>query len=323
MLHGQYRGGHEHRDLLAIACGPEGGPNGNLCFAESHVAAHKPIHRGRLLHVGANGGGGFVLVGRVFVHEARFQRMLQIPVFGVGVTRRRLPFGVQLQQVVGNLLDSALGFLLRLRPGVGAELVDFRLGAFLAAVLGNAMQAVNADVEDVASAVRQPDGFLHFAIDLHLVQAAKLPDAVVDVHHKITHFQRHQFLDGERLFVLPEPFLQSEAMVTLKHLVVGVHKNLQVLVHKALAQLDGDGLVGHGFLTVFELVVKDVVDAFQLRGLPTHHHVDVSLFVVGPQVARNHVKLLVEGWLGGHSVLEDDACRPCGASTEFDHSERF
>ena len=112
-------------------------------------------------------------------------------------------------------------------------------------------------------------------------------------------------------------------MVTLKHLVVGVHKNLQVLVHKALAQLDGDGLVGHGFLAFFELVVKDVVDALQLRGLTTHHHVDVALFVVGPQVARNHVKLLVEGWLGGHSVLEDDPCRPCGASTEFHHSERL
>ena len=72
------------------------------------------------------------------------------------------------------------------------------------------MQAVDAHVEDVAAAVGEADGLLHLPVHLNLVESAELPDAVVDVHHKVPHFERHQFFDGQRFFVLPKPSLRRK-----------------------------------------------------------------------------------------------------------------
>ncbi len=47
---------------------------------------------------------------------------------------------------------------------------------------------------------------------------------MVDVDNEITGLQRHQFFQGQRLFVFAESFLESETVVTLKQLMVGVDK---------------------------------------------------------------------------------------------------
>ena len=153
------------------------------------------------------------------------------------------------------------------------------------------------------------------------MKSAEFTDAVVDVHHEVAHLQRHELLDGQGLLVLPEAFLQSEAVVALKQLVVGVDQNLELLVHEPFAQLHRNGLVRHRLFAFFQAVVEDVVQAFQLGGLSAHHDVDVPVFVVGSQVGRDQVKLLVEGRLGGHPVFQDHAVGPRRAPAKFHHSE--
>ena len=323
VLHGQDGRGHKHGHLFAVAGGPEGGPDGDFRFPEAHVPANEAVHRCGLQHVFAHGLGGGVLVRGVFVHEAGLQGVLEVAIFGVSMAWCRLALGVELKQVVRDLLDAALGLLLGFRPGVGAELVDFGLGAFLAAVLGNAVEAVDADVEHVASTVSEPDGLLHFSVDFNFVKAAELADAMVDVDHVVAHLQRHQFFDGEGFFVFPEPFFQSETVVALKQLVVRVNEDFQVLVHEALTEFHGDGLVRHGFFPLFQPVVKDVVQALQLGGLATHHHIDIAVAVVGTQVGGNQVKLLVERRLLRHAVFQDDAVGPCRSTPKFHHTERL
>ena len=249
--------------------------------------------------------------------------MLQVPVLGVGVSRGGLPLGVELQEVVGHLLDAALGLLLGLGPGVGAELVDFRLGAFLAAVLRDAVQTMDAHVEHVPAAVGEANGLLHLPVDFNFVKSAELADAVVDVDHEVAHFERHQFLDGQGLLVLAEAFLQSEAVVALEQLVVRVDQNLELLVYKPFAELHRNGLVGHGLLALFEAVVEDVVEALELRRLAANDDVDVAVFVVGPKVGRDEVKLLVEGGLGGHPVFQDHPVGPRRSAAKLHHRERL
>ena len=322
VLHRQDGRRHEHGHLFAVACRTEGRPNRDFRLPEAHISAHEAVHGCGLEHVFAHGLCGGVLVGGVFVHEARLQRVLQVAVFRIGVARGGFALGVELQEVVGDLLDTALGLLLGLGPGVGAELVDFGLGAFLAAVLRDAVQAVDAHVEHVPAAVGEADGLLHLSVDFDFVESAEFPDAVVDVDHKIAHFQRHQLLDGERFFVLPEPFLEAEAVVALEQLVVGVDQNLELLVHKALAQLHRNGLVRHRFFPFFEAVVEDVVQALELGRLAADDHVDVAAFVVRTQVGRDEVKLLVERRLRRHPVLENHAVGPRRAAAKLHHAER-
>ena len=154
------------------------------------------------------------------------------------------------------------------------------------------------------------------------MQAAELADAVVDVHHVVADFQRHQFLDRECFFVLAESFLQAEAVVPLKQLVVRVDQHLELLVHEALAELHRNGLVWHRLFMLLLPVVEDVVQALQLGGLAAHHHVDVPVLVVGTEVGRNHVKLLVEGRLRRHPVLQNQPIGPGRAAPELHHGER-
>ena len=135
VLHGQDGRGHQHGHLLAVARRSEGRPDGDFRFAKTHIAADQSVHRNGLEHVLLDGLARGILVGRVFVHEAGLQCVLQVAVVGVGMARCGLPLGIQLQQVVGNLLDPALGFLLGLGPCGGPELVDLGLGPFLGAVL--------------------------------------------------------------------------------------------------------------------------------------------------------------------------------------------
>ena len=185
------------------------------------------------------------------------------------------------------------------------------------------MEAVDADVEHVASTVSEPDGLLHFSVDFNFVKAAELADAMVDVDHVVAHLQRHQFFDGEGFFVFPEPFFQSETVVALKQLVVRVNEDFQVLVHEPLTEFHGNGLVRHRLFPFFQPVVKDVVQALQLGGLATHHHIDIAVAVVGTQVGGNQVKLLVERRLLRHAVFQDDAVGPCRSTPKFHHTERL
>ena len=85
---------HQHCHLFAVGSGLEGSPNGDLGLTKAHIPAHQPVHGIAFLHIGLGGLGGFVLVGRVFVHKAGLELVLEVAVGRKSKSRHGLALGV-------------------------------------------------------------------------------------------------------------------------------------------------------------------------------------------------------------------------------------
>ena len=194
--------------------------------------------------------------------------------------------------------------------------MDLGRHALLAGVLGDAVERMDAHVEDVASAVLEADGLLLLAADVHLLQATELADAVVDVHHEVARLEAHELLDGQGLLVLLEAILQAEAVVPLENLVVGVDGQLDSLVHEALAEFGGNRLVLHLVATVGE----DVVQALELGALARHHERGKPVLMPMLQMLGQQVEVLVEPGLVLLAEVHRDAVREAGAPAELHHA---
>ena len=178
---------------------------------------------------------------------------------------------------------------------------------------------MDVDVQDVASAVAQANGLLLLPVDVDFLQSSELPDAVVDVHHVVARLKSGEFLEGQGLLALLEAFLQPESVVAFEQLVVGVDQQLELFVYKALAQLDGNGMVRHFSFAVGE----NVVQPLDLRGLSGDDDVVVALPVVGLQVGGDQVEVLVEARLLDHVPVDDHPIRKRGAAVELHDVEGF
>ena len=148
VLRDEQRRRHEHRDLLAVLDGLEGGAHGDLGLAVADVAADEAVHRDKLLHVGLHLGDGGELVRGLDVAE----RVLEFPLpGGVGAERvalGRLAGGVELDELTGDLPDGLAGLRLALGPVGAAHLVERRgLRAHVAAEL---VELVHRDEQPVA-----------------------------------------------------------------------------------------------------------------------------------------------------------------------------
>ncbi len=158
LLHQQGRG-DQHGDLLAVLDGLEGGADRDLRLAVAHVAADQTVHGDRLLHVLLDLGDGGELVRGLGVGEGVLQLALPGGVGAEGVTGRRHPGAVELDQVRGDLLDRLLGAGLGLGPVRAAQAVQG--GGLAADVLGDLLQLVGGDVEPVAGLAALGGGVLH------------------------------------------------------------------------------------------------------------------------------------------------------------------
>ena len=121
VLVGEHSGRHEHRHLLGVAGCLECRSYGHFGLAEAHVAADEPVHGMCALHVGLDVLRGLELVGRVLIEEACFQLVLHERVVAVGETLHIPPFGIEPDEVAGDVLDALLGPLLHAVPCAGAE----------------------------------------------------------------------------------------------------------------------------------------------------------------------------------------------------------
>ena len=120
VLEGQYGVGHKDGHLLGVAAGFEGGADGHFGLAEAHVAADEAVHGGGVLHVVLDVLGGFELVGGVLVEEGGLELLLQVAVGAVGIAARGFAFGIERDEVFGDVFDLLFGFLLEHLPGVAA-----------------------------------------------------------------------------------------------------------------------------------------------------------------------------------------------------------
>ena len=235
VLQRQNGGGHQHCHLFAVGCGLEGSPNGDFCLAEAHIAAHQPVHGIAFLHIGLGSLGGFVLVGRVFVHKAGLELVLEVTVGRKSKSRHGLPLGIERYEVFGNVFNLTLSFAFELLPNVAAELVDARRYAFFAAVFGYFMERIDAHVQQIAISVADAHRFLLLSVDVEFLHAVKNPHTVVDVHHVVARAQVADFFEGNgRAFAFV--FAQPVLVVALKNLVIGVYAELQLAVDKAFVQ---------------------------------------------------------------------------------------
>ena len=140
----------EHRDLLAVLDRLERGPDRDLGLAVADVADDQAVHRPAGLHVGLHLGDRAELVERLLVREARLHLVLPRRVGGVGVAAGGGPGGVELEQLLGQVVDGALDPLLRPDPVGPAEPAE--LGALAARVAADPLDLLDRHEDPVPSA---------------------------------------------------------------------------------------------------------------------------------------------------------------------------
>ncbi|MNW49296.1 hypothetical protein D3C74_267070 [compost metagenome] len=127
MLLRQNRCRHQHRNLLALNCRLEGRTDRDFRFAITYVAAEQTVHRTALLHILLDLLDRPQLIRGFLVREHPLEFLLLGSVLLEGIPRRGLPFGVQLDQIVGNVLYRGTDLVFHAGPFVAAQLVNLRL----------------------------------------------------------------------------------------------------------------------------------------------------------------------------------------------------
>ena len=126
MLKCQYGRRHQYRHLLVVGSSLECRTHGNLRLTKTHIAANKTVHRTFPLHIGFHLGGGFQLVGSIFVNERRFQFLLHKAVGRKSKTFFIAAGGIEFDQIAGNIFHLAFGLLFHPFPRTAAQFIDAR-----------------------------------------------------------------------------------------------------------------------------------------------------------------------------------------------------
>ena len=143
MLVGQYRGRHQHSDLLVVGYCLESGPEWLLPSSETDITADQTVHRTVAFHVLLDLLGRLQLVGSILVEEAGLKFMLQKAVRTVAEAFFLLAQRIEFDEVAGNVLDFRLRPVLDFLPGTGAQLTDTGRFSFLAFVFRYFVQRVD------------------------------------------------------------------------------------------------------------------------------------------------------------------------------------
>ena len=146
-----------------------------------------------------------------------------------------LALGIELNQVVRQLLDPGLGFLFQALPCGGTQFVEHGGASLFAIEFGNLVQAMNTDIQDVRIFVDQFDGLLHFPLDINFLEPPKLAYAVVNVGHKVAHLKGVEFFERDGLGLV-QSISEAESLVTLKNFVIRIHHARPRGIFPALVQ---------------------------------------------------------------------------------------
>ena len=128
VLAGQQRGRHHHRHLLAAHRRDEGGAQGDLGLAESHIAADQPVHGTARGQVGQHVLHGAQLVVGLGIGESGAEFVEGALGRGESLAGFELARGGHGDQLLGHVADALLQARLAPLPGHAAQLVELRAG---------------------------------------------------------------------------------------------------------------------------------------------------------------------------------------------------
>ena len=155
VLAGQDGGRAEDGHLLAVHDGLEGGPHGHLGLAVADVAAEEAVHGRLALHVVLDLADRAELVLGLLELERLLELGLPVALGAEAEALERLALGVELQELVGHVLDGLLRPLLGLLPRARPQLVERREGRPDLGVFLDEVQVLDRDVELVVVAVAE------------------------------------------------------------------------------------------------------------------------------------------------------------------------
>ena len=237
VLFGQQRGGHQHRDLLAIHHRDEGGAQGDFGLAEAHVAADEPVHRLAGLQVEQHGFDGGGLVGGFFETEAGGERFVVVIGELEGVAFARGALRVDVQQLGGGVAHLLHGAALGLVPGAAAQLVQrcgFRRAA---AVAADDVQLRDGHVELVLARIFQQQEFVLAFAEVEVHQALIARDAVLLMHHRVARLELGQV--AQHAFHVALLRGARGAASGLRGIQLGLGDDGELVIRQREADLDG------------------------------------------------------------------------------------
>ena len=200
VLLGQDRRRREQSHLLAVHDRLEGGPHRDLRLAVTDIAHQQTVHRPRGFHVALGFGDGLRLVGGRLVLERLFELALPRRVLGEREPCRQLALRLDLQELLGQVLEGTLDPGLGTRPGAPAQAVEAGRGALGGCVLLQHVSALERYQQLPAAGVLELHALVLLAVESERAKAGKAADAVVRVHDevaglKVAHLREHA---GER-----------------------------------------------------------------------------------------------------------------------------
>ena len=184
MLLGQNGCRGEHCHLLTGGDGLEDRADGDFGFAEAHITADQAVHRLGLLHVPFDIGNRLDLIRRGLVGEGVLEFVLPGAIHREGEARSLVPFGVELDQIEGDLADGLARPLLGFVPRGSAHPVEVRGAVTGGPVAPEAAQLVGGDPQQ-AIGVLHNEVVAGFAANRELLELQEFADAVVAVHHEV------------------------------------------------------------------------------------------------------------------------------------------
>ena len=190
----EYGRRREQHGLLALHDALEDRPQRHFGLAIAHVAAQKAVHRARLLHVMLDFGDGAHLVVGLLIGEFVLEFALPRRVGREGEALRVVPLGIELHQILGDLVDVRLDARLLLLPFAAGEPVELGRRVLRADVLLHAVELIGGHIQPVAALIADEQIVVVNAVGLYTLCAHVLADAVVFVNDEIAGLEV-----GERL----------------------------------------------------------------------------------------------------------------------------
>ena len=185
MLLGKHCGRHEQGHLKTILDDLEGGPRRDLGLAVADIPADQSIHGLIMGQIIDNLVDRLGLAACLVVGKALLQLTVQITGRREPMSLAHGPFGVNIQQFLGDLPDRVADLFLGRLPALRAQAVEFGFLIGQPLVAADPVQTVNRHIELVVVLVAYQEKIAALTGDLHIDHALEHPDAVIAVNDKI------------------------------------------------------------------------------------------------------------------------------------------